>query len=345
MIAGPSGMCSRAGPATRGSWPKSCEDDRLAGGQHLAGYGGADREHQPQGTWRAYSRRMLDNQLLPVGGGQRQRDQVGARHFQRLLRDQGQHLIRGRAGQQPPGHLAAGPQPALLPAGLLVQLGVVDRHPGRRSQCDQQRLILLVEVGAALFLGQVEVAVDLVPDPHGNAEEAAHGRMPGREAARLGAGRDVRQPQRARVGDQRAEQAPAFRPVMDRRDFAVGQADRDELDQAPVVADDPERAVTGPDQRDRGLDDLLEHHLQVKVGADRDDRFEQRVDPVPGSQHGLQPRLELGEEIVQAQLRQRWMRFRRLHRLPPWGILGICVSSEPTVSPGRCGVCSGLAFP
>ena len=97
------------------------------------------------------------------------------------------------------------------------------------------------------------------------------------------------------------------------------QADRDELDQAAAFADDPERAVTGPDQRDRGLDDLLEHHLQVEVGADRDDRFQQRVDPVPGRQHGLQPGLELGEQIVQAQLRQRQMRIRRLHRLPPLG--------------------------
>ena len=219
MMAGPSGMCSPGRAGHPLVVAEVLQADRFTGGQHLAGHRGADREHQPEGPRRARPGRMLDDQLLAVGGGQRQRDQVGAGHFQRLLGDQGQHLIRGGAGQQPPGHLAAGAQPALLAAGLLVQLGVVDRHAGRGGQRDEQRLVLLVEVGAALLLGQVEVAVDLVPDPHRDAEEAAHRRMPGREAARLGAGRDVRQPQRARVGDQRAEQAPALRPVMDRRDL------------------------------------------------------------------------------------------------------------------------------
>ena len=91
---------------------------------------------------------------------------------------------------------------------------------------------------------------------------------------------------------------------MDRPDLVVRQANRDEFDQAAALADDAQRAVTGPDQGDRGLDDLLEHHLQVEVGADRDDGFQQRVDPVPGGQHGLQPGLELGEQIIKAQLRQ-----------------------------------------
>ena len=104
---------------------------------------------------------------------------------------------------------------------------------------------------------------------------------------------------------------------MDRRDLVVRQADRDEFDQPAAFADDPERAVTGPDQRDRGLDDLLEHHLQVEVGADRDDRLEQRVHPVPGGQHGLQPGLQLGEQVIEAQLRQGQVRIGRLHQLLP----------------------------
>jgi hypothetical protein len=65
-------------------------------------------------------------------------------------------------------------------------------------------------------------------------------------------------------------------------------SDRDELGQAAVVADHAERAVAGLDQRHRGLDDLAEHDLQVQVGADRDDGFQQGMDPVPGGQHGLQ---------------------------------------------------------
>ena len=99
-------------------------------------------------------------------------------------------------------------------------------------------------------------------------------------------------------------------------DLLVGQADRHELGQPAAVADHPERAVAGPDQGDGGLHDLLEHHLQVEVGAHRDDRFEQRVDPVPGGQHGLQPGLQLGQQVVEPQLRQHRMLIRRLHGLP-----------------------------
>ena len=97
----------------------------------------------------------------------------------------------------------------------------------------------------------------------------------------------------------------------------LGQADRDELDQPAVLADDAERAVAGPDQGDGGFHDLLEHHLQVEIGADGDDGFQQRVDPVPGGQHRLQPGLELGEQIVEPQLRQHAVRFRRLHEISP----------------------------
>ena len=63
--------------------------------------------------------------------------------------------------------------------------------------------------------------------------------------------------------------------MMDGLDLVVGQAYRDEFGQAAALADDPQRAVTGPDQRDRGLDDLLEHRLQVEVGPDGDDRFQE----------------------------------------------------------------------
>ena len=109
---------------------------------------------------------------------------------------------------------------------------------------------------------------------------------------------------------------------MDRRDLVVGQADGDESVQAAVFADDPERAVTGPDQRDRGLDDLPEHRFQVEVGADRDDGFQQRVNPVPGVQDGLQPGLKLGQQIVEAQLRQGRVRILRLHQVLPGHTLG-----------------------
>ncbi len=54
------------------------QGDGLAGGQHLAGHRGADREDQADGLRRACPGRMLDDELLAVLGRQRQRDQIGA---------------------------------------------------------------------------------------------------------------------------------------------------------------------------------------------------------------------------------------------------------------------------
>ena len=69
-------------------------------------------------------------------------------------------------------------------------------------------------------------------------------------------------------GDQLAEQAAAFWPVVDPGDLLLVQAHRDELGQPAALADDPERAVPGVDEGDRGLDDLAENDLQLKVAAD-----------------------------------------------------------------------------
>ena len=95
-----------------------------------------------------------------------------------------------------------------------------------------------------------------------------------------------------------------LRPVVDRGDLRLGQANRDELGQPAVVADHAERAVARLDQRHRGLDDLAEHDLQVQVATDRDDGLQQDVDPVAGGQHRLEPGLQLGEQVVKAELGQ-----------------------------------------
>ena len=91
---------------------------------------------------------------------------------------------------------------------------------------------------------------------------------------------------------------------MDAGDLGLGQADRDELGQPAVVADDAECPIAGVHQPGRGLDDLAQHHLEVQLAADRDNRLEQRVHPVPGGQHRLQPGLQLAKKIVEAQVRQ-----------------------------------------
>ena len=116
---------------------------------------------------------------------------------------------------------------------------------------------------------------------------------------------DVGQPQRPGIVDQQAEQAAPLRPVMDPADLVLAQADRDELGQPPVVADDAKRPVGRVHQFDRGLDDPPERGLQVQPGADGDDGRQQAAHPVPGRQHRLQPALQFGEEFVELQIREQ----------------------------------------
>jgi hypothetical protein len=96
---------------------------------------------------------------------------------------------------------------------------------------------------------------------------------------------------------------------MDPVDLALAQPDRDELGQPPLaavlVADDAECAVGRVDQAHRSLDDPPEGGLQVQAGADRHDRLEQAAHPVPGRQHRLQPALQLGEQLVELQVRKQ----------------------------------------
>ena len=115
---------------------------------------------------------------------------------------------------------------------------------------------------------------------------------------------DIGQAQRPGVIDQQAEQAASLGPVVDPADLVLAQADRDELGQPPVVTDDAQRAVGRVHQPDGAFDDPPEGGLQVQARADGDDRLEQPAHPVPGRQHGLQPGLQLGQELVKLQLRK-----------------------------------------
>jgi hypothetical protein len=173
-------------------------------------------------------------------------------------------------------------QPRLLAPGLVVQPGILDGHAGCRGQRGHHRLVLIVEVGAAALLGQVQVPEHRVADSHRHAEERLHRRVARREAERPGMGGHVGQPQRHGIGDQLAEQPPPLRPVVNRRDLARVQADGHELGQPARVADHAQRPVLGVHQRHRGLDDLPEHHVELEVAADGHDRVQQRVHPVGG---------------------------------------------------------------
>ena len=149
----------------------------------------------------------------------------------------------------------------------------------------------------------------------GTPRNDPHRRVPLGEARRLRVRADVGKPQRARVLDKQAEQASPLRPVVDPLDLRGVEADGDELDEPLLLADHAERAVPGVHQVHRRLDDPAEHRLQLEPGTDRDDRLEQPVHPVPGREHGLQPRLQLREQVIQPKLGQQAAASRVFHAL------------------------------
>ena len=53
------------------------------------------------------------------------------------------------------------------------------------------------------------------------------------------------------------------------------------------------------DLGDRGLDDLTQHDLTLKIAAHRHDGLQQRVPPVTRGQHRLQVDWKLGEQFVE----------------------------------------------
>ena len=108
----------------------------------------------------------------------------------------------------------------------------------------------------------------------------------------------------------------ALRPVIDLADLGFVEADRDELDQRAAFADHAQRAVAGVHQADRRLDDPPQHHLEVKMAADGDDRLQQGVRPVPGGQDVLQADLQFGQQLIQAQLRHQRVCLLVVHRQP-----------------------------
>ena len=91
--------------------------------------------------------------------------------------------------------------------------------------------------------------------------------------------------------------------MIDRGDLGLVEPDRDELGQPAVLADHAEGAVPGVDQPNGRLGDPAQHGFQLKIRADAHHGLEQRVDPIAGVEHLLQPQLELAEQLVKLQAR------------------------------------------
>src|SRR5262249_51167186 len=97
-------------------------------------------------------------------------------------------------------------------------------------------------------LGQVQVAVHLIADPHRHAQERPHRRMSLREPARPGIGGQIAPAQRAGVGYQFTAQPAAPPPVTDPGDLGLTPAPPDQPRPPPPPARVPpaRRSGAGP---------------------------------------------------------------------------------------------------
>jgi len=154
--------------------------------------------------------------------------------------------------------------PLLATGALLEQPGMRDRDARGRGQRLDEHLVLRGE-RTCPGVGQVEVAVDLVANPQRHPQEAADAGVVSRHPDRAGVLGEHVETDRARVVDQRPQQAAALRGRPDPGDGLGVHPGVDELVQAAVVAQHPDRAVRGAHQLDSGLDDLSQRQRQVQV--------------------------------------------------------------------------------
>jgi hypothetical protein len=151
--------------------------------------------------------------------------------------------------------------------GRSVQAGVVDRDRSPAGQDDGRLLVSVREGFAALLLGQVQVAPDLLADRDRHAQERLHLRVRGREAVRLRMVADVPEAQRPRVLDQHAEDAAPAREVPDGTMRVRIDARGDEaLELLPAVVQDAHGRVPRSGHVAGDVEQLMEHRLDVELG-------------------------------------------------------------------------------
>ena len=174
-----------------------------------------------------------------------------------------------------------------------VQARVLDGDARSHGQREDQLLVVLGELLGVLLVGQVQIPVDLAVDPHGHPEERGHGGVARRDPVTVGAVCDVAQPQRFVVGDERAEDAPTRRARADGLLLLGAEAHGEELvERPPILGQHAQRPVLGVDQVAGLLDDPAQHHREVELGVEDQDRLDETpqfggiIDPVEGL-HGL----------------------------------------------------------
>jgi hypothetical protein len=194
-----------------------------------------------------------------------------------VAHDQRQQARGVGAGQDGGGDGPDRLQPLGAVVGLLVQVGVLDGHPGLGGQQEQSPFIFGVEVLAALLLSQVQVAVDLATCRDRSAEKGAHRRVVGREPDRTRVLGDVMEPKWGGVVDQHAQDAAADRDVPNGRPLLLGDPGGDELADDAVSAQHPQRAVASPGELGGQPDDALQGGRERQLGGEREPGLQQAL--------------------------------------------------------------------
>jgi hypothetical protein len=218
----------------------------------------------------------------------RQPDQDDAR-LEQLAQPGGDELEQARKVQLPGERVADLRQRLELarPARRrLVQARILDRDGRLRREQHDEILVLLGELALDL-LRQVQVAPGDAADQDRHAEEAAHRRVAGREADGSRILTEVVEPQRPRVGDQRAEDAAPARQFADDGARLRGEAGRQEpLESRAGRVDDAEGGVARAGDGGGGLDDVLEERVERELGAEGDAGLDEPAQPSLGLGRG-----------------------------------------------------------
>jgi hypothetical protein len=153
--------------------------------QHLPGCGAGDRQTHTTRLANVTGARLHD-QLLAIA--LHDHDALRVDEHAPTLDDQLEHVLQGDLPADRERHIAGRLESPERPLRLcattlagLIQPGVVDRDRRPIGQDHRGLLVLLGELAAAL-LGQVQVAPHLPANHDRHTEEAAHHRMPRREA-------------------------------------------------------------------------------------------------------------------------------------------------------------------
>ena len=145
-----------------------------------------------------------------------------------------------------------------------------------------QRLVVLGELVGAGLVGEVQVADRATLDRDGHAQEAVHRRVIRREPVAPRIDGDVRDPERAVLPDDEAEEPVAPGQVPDPRPGLAVDPGGDEAFHDAVGVDDAEGRVSGPDERTDLVDDDLQDVLDPVQLRDRADCRVERTDDTAG---------------------------------------------------------------